>query len=242
MSMVLNMVGAGGMSTSKPLIHVTAVLGATVSFEFGGIVVREIGPDEAIANVDGVTAEYYYSAPATGLWTVVAVDGNNNSVSSTVTVSSNEEYDLMLARYIGSLYNAGVYDSSISHQFVVYNGAVVTDQASYINVKIAGGAQREGGVRFGPLLLGSSYTFSCRNANSNNILFAGGASTTPVSRVGSMTITSGMKNIAANSSTTFTVDTSSKYGETGYIYAWAYFDYAWNNARNDSRIISVVAS
>lgn len=102
----------GGMSLSKPLIHVNAPLGSTVEFSFGGIVVKSIPAAKAFANIDGETADYYLSVRDTGTWTVTATLGTDTK-SDTVTIDSNKQYDVDLY-YTWYLYHQGDKRTSIT--------------------------------------------------------------------------------------------------------------------------------
>lgn len=95
MSLTLNMVGggSGGLVLSKPLLHVIAQLGSTVEISFGGIVVKTIPPSKAFPNEDGINADYYYSASATGTYTITAIQGAL-SKSVTETVTTVKQYDV----------------------------------------------------------------------------------------------------------------------------------------------------
>lgn len=106
MSIVLNMVGGGGgLNVGRPLIHVNAPVGSTVTFTLSRLIVKSITPDKAFTNSDGVTADYYYSSPANGTYTVTATLGTDTT-SGTVIVSENKQYDLSLS-YSLILFNNG---------------------------------------------------------------------------------------------------------------------------------------
>jgi len=98
MSIVLNMVGGGaGLNPNNALIHVNAPLGSTVTFAKGGVTVKTILPAKAFTNEDDETADYYYSVTSSnyGTWTTTA-SLNGKTKSNTVSVSTNEQYDVIL--------------------------------------------------------------------------------------------------------------------------------------------------
>lgn len=90
--------GSGGMSLNAAVIHVNAPFGSTVTFSKDSIIVKTLGPGKAHTNIDGNNADYYFSVTPTnyGEWVMMAtLDGN--TASSTVTVSTNYQYDVVLA-------------------------------------------------------------------------------------------------------------------------------------------------
>lgn len=100
--------GGGGISTRDALIHVTAVIGATITFEKGGVVVKTLDGTKGIPNVAvDVFADYYLSVSSNnyGAWTITATLGDK-TLSKTVTVEANEQYDVGL----GWVY---IYDSGV---------------------------------------------------------------------------------------------------------------------------------
>lgn len=114
MSLTLNMVGGGGgggLNLNNALIHVNAPLGSTVEFAKGGVTVETILPAKAFPNVDGETADYYYSVSPSnyGIWTVAA-SLSGDSASETITVDSNKQYTVTL-EYNLTLFKDGVVAS-----------------------------------------------------------------------------------------------------------------------------------
>ena len=107
MSIVLNMVGGGGgLNVGRPLIHVNAPVGSTVTFTLSGLIVKSITPDKAFTNSDGVTADYYYANPANGTYTVTSTQGAY-SATDTVVVSENKQYDITI------LYQIMMFDRTV---------------------------------------------------------------------------------------------------------------------------------
>ena len=91
-----NTSGMGGLNIqgNKPIIHVNSGVGSIIQFKINDIIVKTIPVDKAIANIDGMTADYYYSC-TTGIYTVIATKGSYTE-SKTVEVVANEEYDIQL--------------------------------------------------------------------------------------------------------------------------------------------------
>lgn len=100
--------GTGGMPLSNAIIHAKAPYGSTVTFSKGGVVVKTIGPDKAHPNSDGEYADYYLSVSTSnyGSWTMTATRGDYSSTSGTVTVDTNDQYDVLL-RFIQYLFEDG---------------------------------------------------------------------------------------------------------------------------------------
>lgn len=127
-------VGRGsGLSLTKPLIHVNAKLGSTVTFSYGGVIVKTIAPAKAFANADGVTADYYFSATQTGSWTVTATL-NSLSASQSVSVSAIKQYDVKLI-YELVLFESGTWASAAgtisSRNYAIESGEIkLTTNAS----------------------------------------------------------------------------------------------------------------
>ncbi len=123
--------GGGGLNPNKPLIHVNAPVGSTVDFTLSGIVVKSIPSAKAFPNVDGTSADYYYSA-ANGTYTVTATL-SGDTASETVSVSTAKQYDVKLD-YATWIFKEGVGAvvalSSASQQ----NSTVYTNLTSYIDV------------------------------------------------------------------------------------------------------------
>jgi len=87
--------GGSGLPLTKPLIHVNTVSGATVTFSYGGVIVKTLDSSKAFANSDGITADYYFPVPNTGSWTVTATKGST-VLTKTVSVSAVKQYDVSL--------------------------------------------------------------------------------------------------------------------------------------------------
>ena len=96
----------GGLDPSKPLIHVNAPIGSTVDIILSSLIIATIPPAKAFANADGETAEYYYSCPSTGTYTVTGTLGTQTA-SATVVCSTNEQYNATL-QYILRLVKDGL--------------------------------------------------------------------------------------------------------------------------------------
>lgn len=91
--------GGGGMSPTDAVIHVTAPVGSTISFSFGGVTIETLGADKShISAADNSLAEWYYSTSDYGVWTIVSVLGDA-SVTESVTVSAINQYDVVIEYY-----------------------------------------------------------------------------------------------------------------------------------------------
>lgn len=93
--------GGGGLSPNNAVIHVTAAAGSTITFSKGGVAVKELGPEKSHVNADDNTiADWYYSVSQNnyGTWTVTATR-QESSLSDTVSVDSNKQYDIILSRF-----------------------------------------------------------------------------------------------------------------------------------------------
>ena len=123
--------GSGGLSNTDALLHVNAPLGSTVTFAKGGVTVKTITSDKAFPNVDGTTADYYYSVTSAnyGTWTVTATL-SGDTASNTVSVSAAKQYDVELAYNIAFVRN-GVL-TSLPWTIATnpsYPGAAVTQES-----------------------------------------------------------------------------------------------------------------
>lgn len=137
----------GGFSPSNALIHVNAPLGSTVEFEFNGIVVATVPPAKAFINIDGETADYYYSVKATnfGAWTITATL-ETDTTSETITVNAAGQHDVELS-YLFYIIHNGVYgkrslvkrngvDDVVGDGYRIYKTAGSTDTVYYTNAQI----------------------------------------------------------------------------------------------------------
>ena len=108
---ILRRGGAGGLSPNNAVIHVTAPVGSTISFAKGGVTAKVLGPEKSHVNADDNTlADWYYSVSSSnyGTWTVTATLSGNTK-SDTVTIDSNEQYDLSLSYHVPALYQEVEY-------------------------------------------------------------------------------------------------------------------------------------
>ena len=105
----VNTPGSGGVDIqkNKPVIHVNAPVGSTVDFTLNSVIIKSIPSEKSFPNVDGKTAEYYYTAKANGTYTVTA-SLNADAASSTVIVNGIGQYDVALHIYpAGAIYWLG---------------------------------------------------------------------------------------------------------------------------------------
>ena len=105
----------GGLTVNAAVIHVNAPSGSTVDFIKGGVTAKTISPTygHPNANDNGETADYYYTVFSGnyGSWTVTA-HNSYFTKSSTITVNSNIQYDVVLS-FAVELYHDGVKSSNL---------------------------------------------------------------------------------------------------------------------------------
>lgn len=85
----------GGLSPNSAVIHVTAPVGSTITFSKNGVIVKVLDASKSHVNADNnAFADWYYSISAAnyGTWTITATL-DTRSKSTTVSVSSNRQYD-----------------------------------------------------------------------------------------------------------------------------------------------------
>ena len=106
-ALIVRRSGSGGLPAHSAVIHVSATPGSTITFSKGGIVVKTLGPGKSHVNAASDSfADWYYAIGSSnyGTWTVTATLGTNTA-SDSVTISSNQQYDLEL--YSVDLWNDG---------------------------------------------------------------------------------------------------------------------------------------
>ena len=141
MSLTLNMVGGGsggGISPNAAIIHVTAPVGSTISFSKGGVVAKVLPPEKShISASDATMAEWYYSVGSSnyGAWDITA-SLDWDSISGSVTVSSNKQYDIKL-KYNKWLFKEGIGEIVAFSQFADVSGLISVTE-DYI--RIVGGS------------------------------------------------------------------------------------------------------
>ena len=96
------------INSNKAVLHINVQSGSIVSFSKNNIILKTLNSNQAMPNVDGKTADYYYSINSNdyGEWTVTATLGEN-STTENVIVDSNKQYDIELT-YLLYLYKYGV--------------------------------------------------------------------------------------------------------------------------------------
>lgn len=129
--------GGLNIQSNKAVIHVTAPVGSTISFEYDGIVVAVLGPKYSFVNADDSSvAEWYYSVSSSnyGTWTVTASKTPFSDTQS-VTVDSNKQYDVEVSLPI-PLYYEGTYYNDLSGGFTTterrYNSTSATGKTPTI--------------------------------------------------------------------------------------------------------------
>jgi len=133
---VTGTLSGGGFSNTDALVHVNAPLGSTVTFAKGGVTVKVLSPSDAFNNVDGETADYYYSIASTnfGTWTVTATL-SGVTTSDTVTVSAAEQYNLALTYRVPSAYQAVEYLERPQNSGAYFNTGLVPSNTTFVEVK-----------------------------------------------------------------------------------------------------------
>ena len=89
----------GGLSPNLAVLHINALVGSTITLAKGGVTVNVLEASKGhISAKDIRLAEWYYSiSPSNyGAWTVTA-SKDGTSVSRSVTVNSNMQYDLFIS-------------------------------------------------------------------------------------------------------------------------------------------------
>ena len=102
-------IGNNFFSKNKAVIHIMAPIGSTITFSKDNIIVKILGPEKSHVNTDDNTfADWYYAVSSSnyGTWTVTATLGTG-TVSDTVTIDNNKQYDVGPIRYPFFLYDSG---------------------------------------------------------------------------------------------------------------------------------------
>ena len=157
--------GGGGLSPNSAVIHVTAPVGSTISFAKGGVVAKVFGPDKSHVNsADASLADWYYSVSQNnyGTWTVTATLGTDTA-SDTVTIDSNEQYDLMLSFLVPGAYQAVEYLQGTGTQYLATNFLTPNNFGFEIEAALTITTGTSGG--------GYYNVFGGMNNNSNGIYF-----------------------------------------------------------------------
>lgn len=102
--------GGGGLSTLGAVLHVNAPVGSTITLAKGGVTVKVLDANKGHTSAeDDSLADWYYSVSPSnyGSWTVTATK-DAESVSESITVDSNKQYDVELT-YNQYLLKDGVF-------------------------------------------------------------------------------------------------------------------------------------
>lgn len=108
---ILRAGGGGGLSVNAAILHLQAPIGSTITLSKNNVVVKVLGPEKSHVNADGPTvADWYYSVSSSnyGTWTVTATL-SGSTASDTVTIDSNEQYDLSFSYHVPALYQEVEY-------------------------------------------------------------------------------------------------------------------------------------
>lgn len=124
----------GGLSLKEALLHVNAPLGSIINFKKNNIIIKTLEPGKAIPNIDGKTADYYFSVSAQnyGTWTVTSTfDGDTETED--VQVAASQQYDVVIT-YAYYIIKNGVYQNG--REFQSYYGTLnVVDGEGYKQLK-----------------------------------------------------------------------------------------------------------
>ena len=134
--------GTGGFSINAAVIHAVAPVGSTVTFSKGGVAVKTLGPGKAHTNNDGMNADYYLSvSPANyGTWSVSAVR-DDESVSASVTIDSNRQYDVEMNYFPYAWKYGGSYDETYWGTMNVTHPEYTTIGDTIVGVSPGSGSQ-----------------------------------------------------------------------------------------------------
>lgn len=115
-------VGSGGLSVNNAVLHINAPAGSTITLSKGGLTVKVLEASKGHTNIDGVTADWYYSVSPSnyGEWTASAAK-DGETATETVTVNSNKQYDVPLNYNLYIIKN-GVEQTGFT---ITYNGMPV---------------------------------------------------------------------------------------------------------------------
>lgn len=129
--------GGLNIQSNKAVIHVTAPVGSTISFEYGGIVVAVLGPKYSfVSAADSLKAEWYYSVSHGnyGLWTIRA-QRSIFEKSENIEVDSNKQYDISFSVLENYLYNNGVENILYTSDLINSGGSsTITKESTYIQI------------------------------------------------------------------------------------------------------------
>lgn len=146
MSYVFNMVGSSGGGGSGPsasdaILTVTVPTGSTVTMTKGGVTLTPTMWVQAADNT--LDCALFVVAPslfdAQNAWTVTA-SRSGDTASATVTIDSNEQYDLELSYHVPSEYQAVEYLQATGTQKII-TGYKISSEFAHIKIKFSFGAQ-----------------------------------------------------------------------------------------------------
>lgn len=139
---ILRAGGGGGLSVNAAILHVRAPTGSTITLSKNNVVVKVLGPEKSHVSADDTTfAEWYYAISSSnyGTWTVTATLGTDIA-SDTVTIDSNEQYDLELSYHVPFEYQAVEYLQATGTQKII-TGYKISSEFAHIKIKFSFGAQ-----------------------------------------------------------------------------------------------------
>lgn len=90
--------GGSALSNNCAVLHIYAEAGSSITLTKGGVTAAALAPSKGHTNnTDTAYADWYYSVPSSnyGSWTVTAAK-SGKTASKTVSVSTNEQYDVQV--------------------------------------------------------------------------------------------------------------------------------------------------
>lgn len=95
--MIFMISGGGGLSTNDALLHINAPTGSTITLKKNSVTVATLAANQGHANIDGVTADWYYSVSSAnyGTWAVTATKSGETATEN-VAINSNKQYDVTI--------------------------------------------------------------------------------------------------------------------------------------------------
>lgn len=127
-----NIGNGSSLSFRGTLLCITAPTGSTITLTKNNLIIKTLYPKDQHISEDGTKAHWYYSiSPSNyGEWTITATDGIYIA-SATVTIDSNEQYDMILSYHVPSGYQEVEYLASSGTQYI---NTGVHPNADYVHV------------------------------------------------------------------------------------------------------------
>lgn len=89
--------GSGGLSTNDALLHINAPKDSTITLKKNSVTVATLAANQGHANIDDVTADWYYSVSSAnyGTWAVTATKSGETATEN-VTINSKKQYNVTI--------------------------------------------------------------------------------------------------------------------------------------------------